>query len=198
LNKTMENKIQSIIEKSIATKQQIINDKNLIKVVKEVADSIIACYKNGGKVLFCGNGGSAADAQHLAAELSGRFYFDRPPLEAEALHVNSSYVTAVANDYSYHDIYSRYVNGVGKKGDVIIGLSTSGNSENIVRALHVAKEKKMIAVAMTGESGGKMKELANFLLNVPSNDTPRIQESHIMLGHIFCEIVEEKLFGQNA
>lgn len=190
--------IQAIIEKSIATKQQIISDKTLIVTVQKISDAIVNCYKNGGKVLFCGNGGSAADAQHLAAELSGRFYFDRPPLEAEALHVNSSYVTAIANDYSYNDIYSRYVSGVGKSGDVIIGFSTSGNSENIVRALKVAKEKNLITVGMTGASGGKMKELSDFLLNVPSTDTPRIQESHIMLGHIFCEIVEQQLFGANA
>ena len=190
--------IQAIIEKSIATKQQIIADKTLMVTVQKISDAIVNCYKNGGKVLFCGNGGSAADAQHLAAELSGRFYFDRPPLEAEALHVNSSYVTAIANDYSYNDIYSRYVNGVGKSGDVIIGFSTSGNSENIVRALKVAKEKNLITVGMTGASGGKMKELSDYLLNVPSTDTPRIQESHIMLGHIFCEIVEQQLFGSNA
>ncbi|MFA6401724.1 MAG: D-sedoheptulose 7-phosphate isomerase [Salinivirgaceae bacterium] len=187
--------IQQIIESSIATKQQIITDKTLMQTVQQIADAVVTCYKKGGKVLFCGNGGSAADAQHLAAELSGRFYFDRPPLEAEALHVNSSYVTAVANDYSYNDIYSRYVNGVGKPGDVIIGFSTSGNSENIVRALKGAREKKMVTVGMTGKTGGKMKELSDFLLNVPSIDTPRIQESHIMLGHIFCEIVEETLFG---
>lgn len=186
--------IQSIIEKSIATKQQIISDGILMETTQKIATSIINCYKNGGKVLFCGNGGSAADAQHLAAELSGRFYFDRAPLEAEALHVNSSYVTAVANDYSYNDIYSRYVNGVGKPGDVILGLSTSGNSENILRALQVAKSKKMVTVALTGQTGGKMKEVADFLLNVPSTDTPRIQESHIMLGHIICEIVEAGLF----
>jgi D-sedoheptulose 7-phosphate isomerase len=188
--------VQQIIESSIATKQQIINDGTLVNTVEKVAQAIINCYQNGGKVLFCGNGGSAADAQHLAAELSGRFYFDRPPLEAEALHVNSSYVTAVANDYSYNDIYSRYVNGVGKPGDVIIGFSTSGNSENIVRALKVARDKKMITVGMTGAMGGKLRELSDFLLNVPSLDTPRIQESHIMLGHIFCEMVEEGLFGK--
>ncbi|HAN00805.1 MAG TPA: phosphoheptose isomerase [Marinilabiliales bacterium] len=187
--------IQQIIESSIATKQQIITDKVLMETTAHIANAIVACYKKGGKVLFCGNGGSAADAQHLAAELSGRFYFDRPPLEAEALHVNSSYVTAVANDYSYNDIYSRYVNGVGKPGDVIIGFSTSGNSENIVRALKVACDKNMVTVGMTGQTGGKMKELTHFLLNVPSSDTPRIQESHIMLGHIICEIVEETLFG---
>lgn len=189
-----ENRIKDIIQGSIKTKQLILSDPLLISSVNKIAQAIINCYKNGGKVLFCGNGGSAADAQHLAAELSGRFYFDRAPLEAEALHVNSSYVTAVANDYSYNDIYSRYVNGVGKKGDVIIGLSTSGNSENIVRAIEVAKSKGMITVGMTGQAGGKMKELVDFLLNVPSTDTPRIQESHIMLGHAFCELVEAGLF----
>lgn len=187
--------IQHIIEDSIATKQAIVSGQTLMQTIGKIADAITACYRNGGKVLFCGNGGSAADAQHLAAELSGRFYFDRPPLDAEALHVNSSYVTAVANDYSYNEIYSRYVNGVGKKGDVLIGISTSGNSENILRALTVAKNKGMVTVAMTGESGGKMKDLVDFLLNVPSTDTPRIQEAHIMLGHIFCQIVEEDLFG---
>jgi len=190
--------IRGIIESSIKTKQQIITNETLLLTIRNIADAIVVCYKNGGKVLFCGNGGSAADAQHLAAELSGRFYFDRPPLEAEALHVNSSYITAVANDYSYNDIYSRYVNGVGKAGDVIIGLSTSGNSENIVRALKVAREKKMITVGLTGETGGKMESLADFLLNVPSTDSPRIQESHIMMGHIFCEIVEENLFGNQG
>lgn len=190
--------IQHIIEDSIATKQAIVDEQTLMHTAGKIANAITTCYRNGGKVLFCGNGGSAADAQHLAAELSGRFYFDRPPLDAEALHVNSSYVTAVANDYTYNEIYSRYVNGVGKKGDVLIGISTSGNSENILRALKVAKSKEMVTVAMTGESGGKMKDVVDFLLNVPSTDTPRIQEAHIMLGHIFCQIVEEDLFGKNA
>lgn len=190
--------IQHIIEDSIVTKQAIVDEQTLMHTAGKIANAITTCYRNGGKVLFCGNGGSAADAQHLAAELSGRFYFDRPPLDAEALHVNSSYVTAVANDYTYDEIYSRYVNGVGKKGDVLIGISTSGNSENILRALKVAKSKEMVTVAMTGESGGKMKDVVDFLLNVPSTDTPRIQEAHIMLGHIFCQIVEEDLFGKNA
>jgi D-sedoheptulose 7-phosphate isomerase len=189
--------IKRIIEDSIATKQAIVSGQTLMQTASKIADAITLCYRNGGKVLFCGNGGSAADAQHLAAELSGRFYFDRPPLDAEALHVNSSYVTAVANDYTYDEIYSRYVNGVGKKGDVLIGISTSGNSENILRALKVAKSKGMVTVAMTGESGGKMKDVVDYLLNVPSTDTPRIQEAHIMLGHIFCQIVEEDLFGNH-
>ena len=189
--------IKRIIEDSIATKQAIVSGHTLMQTASKIADAITLCYRNGGKVLFCGNGGSAADAQHLAAELSGRFYFDRPPLDAEALHVNSSYVTAVANDYTYDEIYSRYVNGVGKKGDVLIGISTSGNSENILRALKVAKSKGLVTVAMTGESGGKMKDVVDYLLNVPSTDTPRIQEAHIMLGHIFCQIVEEDLFGNH-
>ena len=189
--------IRQRIESSIATKQQIITDQTLLVTVQEIADSIVSCYQNGGKVLFCGNGGSAADAQHLAAELSGRFYFDRPPLEAEAWHVNTSYVTAVANDYSYDEIYSRYVKAAGKPGDIIIGISSSGNSQNIIKAFKTAKEKKMITVGLTGKTGGLMKELSDFLLNVPSTDTPRIQESHIMLGHTICEIVEEQLFGDH-
>ena len=160
----------------------------------KVVDSIVLCYKNGGKVLFCGNGGSAADAQHLAAELSGRFYFDRPPLFAEALHVNSSYITAVANDYGYDEVFARLVNAMGKPGDILIGLSTSGNSPNILKAFKAANFLKMKTVGFTGESGGQLKTESNFLLNVPSKDTPRIQETHIMLGHIICELVEEKLF----
>lgn len=186
--------IETIIGNSIAVKQSILNNKEFLQILANISDAIINCYRNGGKVLFCGNGGSAADAQHLAAELSGRFYFDRPPLEAEALHVNTSYVTAVANDYSYSEIYARYIKGVGKKGDVLIGLSTSGNSENVVKAFEAAREKGMLTIGMTGQGGGKMRELSNYLLDVPSKDTPRIQESHIMLGHIFCELVESGLF----
>ena len=187
--------IKSIIQSSIDTKQLLLENEHLLETIDTVANEIVNCYKNGGKVLFCGNGGSAADAQHLAAELSGRFYFDRPPLEAEALHVNSSYVTAVANDYSYNDIYSRYITGVGKPGDVIVGLSTSGNSPNIVNAFASANQKKLITVALTGESGGKLKELSKYLIHVPSTDTPRIQESHILIGHIICEFVEARLFN---
>jgi len=130
----------------------------------------------------------------LAAELSGRFYFDREPLNSEALHVNTSYITAVANDYSYDQVYERLIRAKGRKGDVLIGLSTSGNSGNVIKALEVAKQKGLITIGMTGESGGKMKSLCDYLINVPSNDTPRIQESHIMIGHIICEMVEERLF----
>ena len=141
-----------------------------------------------------GNGGSAADAQHIAAEFSGRFYIDREPLFSEALHVNTSYLTAVANDYSFDEVYARMVRAMGKKNDILIGLSTSGNSPNIIKACETANSLGMRTIAFTGESGGKLKEIANYLINVPSKDTPRIQESHIMIGHIICEIVEKTLY----
>ena len=157
-------------------------------------NDIVSSYKNDGKVLWCGNGGSAADSQHLAAELSGRFYYDRPPLNSEALHVNTSYITAVANDYSYDVIYSRLVKAMGRKGDVLIGLSTSGNSANVIKAFDEANALGMITVGMTGETGGKMKEHCKYLINIPSKDTPRIQECHMLLGHTICELVEMKLF----
>lgn len=188
------NKIKEIISASISVKEKIFHDPLLISRMQEVADKIVACYGHDGKVLFCGNGGSAADAQHIAAELSGRFYFDRDPLDAEALHVNTSYLTAVGNDYGYEQVYSRLIKARGRKGDILFGISTSGNSPNILEALHTANEAGMITVGMTGESGGKMKEKCAYLLNVPSSDTPRIQESHIMMGHIICELVEEKMF----
>ncbi len=191
----MIEKIKNIIAASVETKQQVLQNETLIKTTQDCVDVIVAAFKNGNKVLFCGNGGSAADAQHLAAEFSGRFYKDREALPAEALHCNTSYMTAVANDYSYDVIYSRLIHGIGIKGDVLIGLSTSGNSKNIVAAFETAKEKEMITVGFTGSNGGKMKNISDYLLNVPSNDTPRIQESHIMLGHIICELVEEKYFS---
>jgi D-sedoheptulose 7-phosphate isomerase len=190
----MESRIKSIIQSSIDLKNKVLNDPDLLKTVNAVVEQIINCYENGGKVLFCGNGGSAADAQHMAAELSGRFYFDRYPLFAEALHVNSSYITAVANDYGYEEVYARLVMAMGRKNDVLIGLSTSGNSMNIVKAFKEANALGMITVGLTGQTGGELKEKCNFLLNIPSIDTPRIQEVHGMLGHIICELVEEKLF----
>ena len=191
----MSNKIKSIIQASIDVKQQVLNNEALLKQVEESVDVIVNAFKNGNKVLFCGNGGSAADAQHLAAEFSGRFYIDRDALPAEALHCNTSYITAVGNDYSYDVIYSRMIKGIGNKGDVLVGLSTSGNSKNIIKAFEVAKEKGMITIGFTGETGGAMKPLSDHLLNVPSKDTPRIQESHILLGHIICQLVEEKYFS---
>ena len=191
----MNPRIPQSIEQSIATKQAILDNLDFQSRIQQAADMIVASLRGGGKIHFCGNGGSAADAQHLAAELSGRFYFDRPPLNAEALHCNTSYLTAVGNDYGYEYIFSRLLRGTAKAGDVIVGISTSGNSKNILKAFEVAKEMGVKVVAMTGETGGAMKDFADILLNVPSKDTPRIQESHIMIGHIICELVETELFG---
>ncbi len=187
-------KIKNIISSSIEVKNKILNDDALLAKVEQTAKLIAEAFRNGHRVYLCGNGGSAADAQHLAAEFTGRFYSDREPLPAEALHVNTSFLTAVANDYSYDEIYQRAVKAHGRKGDVLIGLSTSGNSKNIVLAQEEGKKRGMIVISFTGEGGGKMKDSCDYLLNVPSKDTPRIQESHIMLGHIICEMVEEELF----
>ena len=186
--------IENIINDSINVKQLILNDKEFVKRINDAAMTCVKSLKNGGKIHFCGNGGSASDAQHLAAELSGRFYYDRPPLNAEALHVNTSYLTAVANDYSYDMIYARMIQASAKKGDVLIGISTSGNSSNILKAIEVAKEIGVKTIGMTGETGGKMADCCDLLLNVPSKCTPRIQESHIMIGHIICEIIEATMF----
>ena len=182
------------IEDSIATKQQILSDSRLLETIQAVAKVMVKALREGKRILWCGNGGSAADAQHLAAELSGRFYYDRPPLNSEALHCNTSYLTAVANDYGYDLIYSRMIDGACHPGDVLVGISTSGNSKNICNAFRKAKQLGVITVALTGSTGGEMKDLSDFLLNVPSDDTPRIQESHIMLGHIICELVEAEMF----
>ena len=190
----MKDKVLSIISSSILVKQNVLKDEKMIKTIIDCVETIVTAFKNGNKVLFCGNGGSAADAQHLAAEFSGRFYTDRDALPAEALHANTSYITAVANDYNFDVIYSRLVKGTGNKGDVLIGLSTSGNSKNILNAFDAAKEKGMITIAFTGNSGGLLKDKSDFLINIPSTDTPRIQESHILVGHIICELVEEKYF----
>lgn len=186
--------IRRSIEASISTKQQLLANEKLLNTINEVAQVMIKALREGKRVLWCGNGGSAADAQHLAAELSGRFYYDRPPLNSEALHCNTSYLTAVANDYGYDLIYSRMIDGACKPGDVLVGISTSGNSKNICNAFRKAKDLGVVTVAMTGESGGEMKKMADYLLNIPSADTPRIQESHIMVGHIICEIVEAQMF----
>jgi len=189
-------KIKSIIENSIATKQKVLSNANVIKAIKATTDAIINCFEADGQVLFCGNGGSAADAQHLAAEFSGRFYFDRPPLNSEALHVNTSYLTAVGNDYSFQEIYARMIQAKGRNGDVLVGISTSGNSENILRALVQAKKQGMITIGFSGETGGKMSDLCDIMIPIPSNDTPRIQECHILVGHIVCELVEAHLFSE--
>lgn len=183
------------INASIAVKQQILTDGTLLPIIESVVQVITSAFQQGNAVYFCGNGGSAADAQHLAAEFSGRFYKDRKALPSEALHCNTSYLTAVANDYSYDVIYARLIEGIAKKGDVLIGLSTSGNSANILRAFEKAAELGVITIGMTGASGGKMKGQCNYLINVPSSDTPRIQESHILIGHILCELTEKNIFG---
>ena len=192
---SLEQVFNQSFEDSIELKHQVFSDESLKEIILCTAQAFINAYKKGNCSRFCGNGGSAGDAQHIAAELSGRFYFDRPPLDAEALHVNGSYVTAVANDYSYDVIYERMVQAQGKPGDVLVGISTSGNSKNVLLAMKKAKELGMKTIALTGEGGGAMAEYADFLIAIPSKDTPRIQEVHILVGHIICQIVEEELFG---
>jgi D-sedoheptulose 7-phosphate isomerase len=187
-------KIKNIIQSSIDVKQKLLKDDDLINVILKISDEIINAFKNNNKLLLCGNGGSAADAQHIAAEFSGRFYYDRDPLFAEALHTNTSFITAVANDFSFDQVYSRAVKAKGKKNDILIAISTSGNSENIVNAVIAANKIGMITVGMTGKTGGKIKDICKYLINIPSDDTPRIQEVHILIGHILCEIVESKMF----
>jgi len=185
--------VRNIVRQSISVKQDILENEELLRDLITISNLIVTSLRTGGRIYFCGNGGSAADAQHLAAEFSGRFYIDRKALPAEALHCNSSYITAVANDYSYEVVYARLIEGIGRKGDVLIGLSTSGNSANIVKAFESAKAGGLITVGFTGLSGGVLRSSSDYLLNVPSTDTPRIQESHILLGHIICQLVEEKM-----
>ena len=198
MEKLVKETISKSLKESIEVKENIVKDEKLLDLISEVALKIVDAFKQDKKVLFCGNGGSAADAQHIAAELSGRFYIDRAPLFAEALHVNTSYLTAVANDYSYDEIFSRLVKAKGRRGDILIGISTSGRSRNVIKALIQAKEIGMITVGMTGADGSGMKQWCDYLIEVPSTDTPRIQEAHITIGHIICEIVENKLFGEIA
>ena len=182
------------LTESIKLKQRLLSDKRIIDSIIRLSELIIDSYKNAGKVLFCGNGGSAADAQHMAAELSGRYYYDRPPLFAEALHVNTSFLTAVANDYSFEEVYERLVKAMGNKGDILIGLSTSGNSKNVINAMNQARILGMVTAGFTGIGGGEMKDYCDILFDVPSNDTPRIQECHISIGHSICELVERGIF----
>ena len=190
----MKDKIQGIISESIEVKKKVLESDGLIGVVGEVVRLIVDRFKEGKHLYFCGNGGSAADAQHLAAEVSGRFYINRDALPSEALHCNTSYLTAVANDFSYDLIYSRLIKGIGKSRDILVGMSTSGNSPNIVAALATAREKGITTIGMTGEGGGKMKELSDYLVDIPSRNTPRIQEAHMLLGHIICQLVEAEYF----
>jgi D-sedoheptulose 7-phosphate isomerase len=189
--------IKKLIKASIDTKQAILENEELVLAIDSVIKMVVPAFNNGQRVHFCGNGGSAADAQHLAAEFSGRFYKNRKALPSEALHCNTSYLTAVANDYSFEEIYSRLVDGIMEKGDVLIGMSTSGNSKNIVKAFETARAKGIITVGFTGESGGAMKDLSDYLINVPSSVTPRIQEAHMLIGHIICELVESAIFYEH-
>ena len=190
----MQKQISDILNDSFNNLQKIINDKGLTAEIEIVTTKIIQAFKDGNKLLLCGNGGSASDAQHIAAELSGRFIKERKPLYAEALHVNSSYMTAVSNDYGFESTYSRMLEAIGKKGDVLIALSTSGNSENVINAVKMANSLGMLSVGMTGAMGGKIKDLCQHNIIIPSSSTARVQEAHILVGHIFCQIIEEQLF----
>ena len=190
----MQKQISDILNDSFNNLQKVINDKGLTAEIEIVTTKIIQAFKDGNKLLLCGNGGSASDAQHIAAELSGRFIKERKPLYAEALHVNSSYMTAVSNDYGFESTYSRMLEAIGKKGDVLIALSTSGNSENVVNAVKMANSLDMLSVGMTGATGGKIRDLCQHNIIIPSSNTARIQEAHIIVGHIFCQIIEENLF----
>lgn len=187
--------IDLAIRRSCEVKQRLLDDADFLRRIGEVIDCCVASLKAGGKIWFAGNGGSAADAQHLAAELSGRFYLDRKSIPAEALHVNTSYLTAVANDYSYDQVYARLLAGCAREGDVLVAISTSGNSRNIIEAASAAHRMGLKVVALTGQTGGTLQTRCDVLLNVPSTDTPRIQECHILIGHIICENIENELFG---
>lgn len=193
----MKQIIKDTIQRSIAVKQAILNDKDIIAQIETVAKKMIDAYQNGNKTMFAGNGGSAADAQHLAAELVNRFCFDHIGLPAIALSTDSSVVTSIANDYGYDFLFSRQVAAQGKSGDIFVGISTSGNSENIVKALQLCKEKGIYTVGLTGGNGGEMASLCDTCIIVPSNETARIQEAHILIGHILCGIVESVIFRKN-
>ena len=191
----MQEKIIDLINESIRNFSNISNDKRMISLIEQISDIIITALDNENKLLLCGNGGSAADAQHIAAELSGRFEMDRKALNAQALHVNSSYLTAVANDYGFEDVYSRMIEASAKSGDVLIALSTSGNSKNVINAIKKANQMQMVTIGFSGNDGGNMKDLCKFNLIIPSDNTARIQEAHILVGHIICKLIEQKIFS---
>lgn len=190
--------ITESIRASINIKEQVLLDDSILHTISGMIDLIVKAYRSHKKVLLCGNGGSAADAQHIAGELSGKLYIERPPLYAEALHVNTSYLTAVANDQSYSDTFARAVDGKGNMGDILICLSTSGNSANVVKAAEQAKLKNMITFGMTGVDGGSLTQYCDHVIKVPSHDVARIQEVHMLMGHIICAEVESQMFGKNA
>lgn len=188
--------IANQVKKSYELKQAIFNDKELMDLIKKVSQEAIKVYKNGKKTLIAGNGGSAADSQHIAGEFVSKFYFDRPGLASMALTTDTSIITAIGNDYGYEKLFSRQVQANGVEGDMFIGISTSGNSANVIKALEECKEREIITVGLTGVKGGKMAELCDFCIKVPSNETPRVQEAHILIGHIICAVVEEVIFGK--
>lgn len=193
----MNNKesIVNQIKESIEVKTSIMNDDAILELIEKASEEIVNCYKNGHMILLCGNGGSAADAQHIAGEMVAKFRIDRKALSALAFNTNSSVVTAIGNDYEYDRIFERQVEAFGHEGDVLISITTSGQSESVVRAINKAKEMKIKTVTLTGKDGGKCKSISDYPIIVPSNDTPRIQESHITIGHIICDIVEKSLFA---
>jgi D-sedoheptulose 7-phosphate isomerase len=190
----MKSRINKCISNSVENYQRVLNDEILQENIENIVVKSVEAFRNDKKMLFCGNGGSASDAQHIAAELSGRFYSDRPPLYAEALHVNSSYMTAVANDYGYDETYARMLEACGRKGDILVGISTSGNSPNVVKSLNKANEIGLTTIGFTGVNGGKMNDICDIMIKIPSDDTPRIQEAHILVGHIICQLIEEEMF----
>ena len=191
----MQEKIIDLINESIRNFSNISNDEHMISLIEQISDIIITALDNENKLLLCGNGGSAADAQHIAAELSGRFEMDRKALNAQALHVNSSYLTAVANDYGFEDVYSRMIEASAKSGDVLIALSTSGNSKNVINAIKKANQMEMVTIGFSGNDGGFMKDICKYNLIIPSDNTARIQEAHILVGHIICKLIEQKIFS---
>jgi D-sedoheptulose 7-phosphate isomerase len=177
--------------------QSLLESSEYLSAVVKVAEAMTKCLRSGNKVLFLGNGGSAADAQHLAAELSGRFLRERASLSGWALTTNSSVLTAIGNDYSFDDVFARQVQGMGSPDDIVFAISTSGNSPNVLRAVSTAREKKLVTVGLTGKTGGKLRSAVDCCICIPSDQTPRIQEAHILTGHILCELIEEALFEQS-
>ena len=194
----MKEYIKDQIKKSYETKQEIYKNEDLLDKIEEVAKKCVSLYKTDKKTILAGNGGSAADAQHIAAELVGRYGFDRPSIPSLALTTDTSNLTAIGNDYGYDQVFSRQLEGMGQSGDIFIGISTSGNSLNILKAFKSAKKKNIFTVALTGRDGGEMAKLADIALVVPSFSTPRIQESHILIGHIICDIIEKEIFGDGV
>jgi D-sedoheptulose 7-phosphate isomerase len=194
----VKNYIKDQIKKSYETKQAVYQNENLINKIEQVSKLCVELYRGKNKTILAGNGGSAADAQHIAAELVGRYGFDRPSIPSLALTTDTSCLTAIGNDYGYEKIFSRQLEGMGQSGDIFIGISTSGNSKNIINAFISAKEKGITTVALVGRDGGEMAKMADIALVVPSDSTPRVQESHILIGHIICDIIEKEIFGDGV